>query len=75
MWIRSQDKTVLVKASCLYIYESPYMSYYFCIKERDVDLGIYSSREKALKVLDMIEKNIDVINIYPPFKMPQDREV
>ncbi len=68
MWIRSQDNMTLTE-----------------MKELDIDganqiwsgallIGKYSTEEKALLVLDMIEK----VAMYPGntlFQMPQDEEV
>ena len=68
MWIRSQDRKILTE-----------------IHDVEVDIGFkvwgsgsligeYSTEEKALLVLDMIEK----VAIYPGntlFQMPQDEEV
>lgn len=68
MWIRSQSLAVLVKANEI------------CIEDKTkiwADgylIGKYSTEEKALLVLDMIEK----IAMYPGntlFQMPQDDEV
>ena len=60
MWIRSQDKTRLVKLN------------YIKINGNDIEavhsdmfstlIGIYSTQEKALKVLDMIQEKICGIN-------------
>lgn len=53
MWIRSQDKKQLVKANDLYIATR---GKGYCISTgKGNDLGTYSSEEKAIKVLDMIE--------------------
>ena len=78
MWIRSQNKQLLMNVDtsdgmlineypdeCLISLEHDKESY---------DLGRYSSKEKALKVLDAIEESLE----YPyneVFEMPQDDEV
>lgn len=76
MWIRTQTETMLYNAKHeIYVssrkngYQVMYVVY--CI---DYDLGIYSTKEKALKVLQMIEEHI---NKGTPmvFKMPKDEEV
>lgn len=68
MWIRSQSLAVLVKANEI------------CIEDKTkiwADgylIGKYSTEEKALLVLDMLEK----VAMYPGnalFQMPQDDEV
>ena len=59
MWIRSQNKEVLINANGVRIvYEDTY-----CIVCDYYDgelyyLGEYSTKEKALKVMDMIQKQI-----------------
>lgn len=56
MWIRSQGKTKLIKPEYIRINETAVeniTTYDLCIK-----LGEYSSKEKALKVLDMIQSAI-----------------
>ena len=84
MWIRSQDKRFLVDINIAFVVERQIVgitSYAICYhKEIDIDLGVYSTYEKALKVLDKIEKHIE--NMYigvsnymgKPFQMPQDEE-
>ena len=79
MWIRSQDMTRL------------FMSYGMCIDEFDGEFVIsdtgglgscatYSTKEKALKVLDEINSllnatEFDVSNLPIVFEMPLDEEV
>lgn len=87
MWIRSQNKKVLMKATNIF-YDS---------EENEVlhnegngnytVLGKYSTKEKALKVLDMIQESLEPykvvydkeINVLPRnnevFQMPQEDEV
>lgn len=73
MWIRSQDDTGL------------FMSYGMCIDEFDGEFVIsdvggfgacatYSTKEKALLVLDMIQENLEY-PYYNVFQMPADTEV
>ena len=75
IWVRSQNKEVLVEVENLAIFskEGSYEihSYTEC-------LGKYSTKEKALKVLDKIQRAIisqlcDINRIV--FQMPQDDEV
>lgn len=68
MWIRSQSLAVLVKANeiCIENKTNIWAEGYL--------IGKYSTEEKALLVLDMIEK----VLMYPGntlFQMPQDDEV
>lgn len=55
MWIRSQDRKILINASDLRIHEERKGFY---IRSRIDVLGTYSTEEKALKVIDMIEDTI-----------------
>ena len=68
MWIRSQGLTVLVNAKEICIEDKTK------IWAEGYLIGKYSTEEKALLVLDMIEK----VSMYPGntlFQMPQDEEV
>lgn len=86
MWIRSQDKRVLFKCEVVYVTkrilrigESDYVVTTY--RNGDLDLGNYSTEEKALKVLDMIDEHLEKMYIGTsnymgkPFQMPQDEEV
>ena len=83
-WIRSQDKETLMLAesiNCFYTHPS------FYIEANDFIVGCYYSKEKALKVLDMIEEHLKEPKAYNYngdtfipvnkvlFQMPQDDEV
>ena len=85
MWIRSQDKTGLIKSDCIIVNKNE-------IRARTqadalITIGEYSSQEKALKVLDMIQKAIEYNNShqnarigrpyieYNVFQMPLDSEI
>ncbi len=85
MWIRSQDKEALTNGDIIY-----YCDKYGMIRcgklgisdDYDLVLAAYSTKEKALKVLDMIERLIkeqirlhNVWQIGVVFPMPQDDEV
>ena len=81
MWIRSQDKEVLTNGDTIY-YCTKYGMYteIRCGKagindDYDLVLAAYSTKEKALKVLDMIQKFICDYKIKELFQMPQDDEV
>lgn len=82
MWIRRQDKEMLIKAVCIYLGGGNHI----CASSAEGDnwyIGKYSTKEKALKVLDEIQKFIvaDTLNaVYDyrlggVFQMPQDDEV
>lgn len=82
MWVRTQDKEKLLKVD---FFELDETRIYCNIADNGgynyVFLGQYSTKEKALKVLDMIQEHIN--NMYigladymgKPFQMPQDSEV
>lgn len=58
LWIRSQDKTTLILAQHLDIYDCTLeddKEQHWWIDESGVDLGEYPSKERALEVLDEIE--------------------
>lgn len=68
MWIRSQDRKILTEIHNLDIDDINQ------IWDGSSLLGKYSSEEKALKVLDEIQKRTEYL--YPKaFQMPQDWEV
>lgn len=73
MWIRSQDLYTLIKCERLSVRQCGSENY-CVIGDECVVLGEYSTEEKALKVLDMIQKYV-VFNSYEVFLMPQDDEV
>jgi hypothetical protein len=88
MWIRRQDKEALTNGDIIY-YCNKYGMYteIRCGKvgindDYDLVLAVYSTKEKALKVLDMIQKLIqEQIRLHIDwqiggvFQMPQDDEV
>ena len=88
MWIRSQNKTELMDINYIRVYKEMIRGFN---NTNDIILGVYSTEEKALKVMDMIEQNIqnsfvaktDYSEQYSEnsrrkmsvFQMPQDNEV
>ena len=93
MWIRSQNKKVLINANNIRIISDSH-SYDIICDFYDGEyyyLGEYSTKEKAMKVMDMIQNAItgtrfeftDIvrdcdlagIEIHNVFNMPQDSEV
>lgn len=58
MWIRSQDKTKLIKAEFIRISGNEIVA--TCSNTPATKIGEYSSQEKALKVLDMIQSQINM---------------
>lgn len=68
MWIRSQDRKILTKIDDLAIDGANQIWGDCCL------LGKYSSEEKALLVLDMIEK-VSMYSGNTLFQMPADEDV
>lgn len=85
MWIRSQDGKILSNVNNLYVRA---IGKGYAISSDKFDLGKYSTEQKALKVIDMIQNAItgtrfeftDIvrdcdlagIEIHNVFNMPQD---
>ena len=63
MWIKSQDKCTLINAEKFEIADF-HTLYKNAIWGDDNLLGEYSTREKALKVLDMVENFINNLERY-----------
>ena len=76
IWIRSQNKENLINANKIQIADV-HNIYKNAIWGDDTLLGEYSTKEKALKVLDMIQREInnEYIRDYMVFQMPLDSEV
>ncbi len=60
LWIRSQDKTTLIRSYELYISEQR-NTYLIRAKRTSHILGSYSTIERALEVLDEIQYHINAI--------------
>lgn len=73
MLIRSQDRTKLVDITGKTIIVSGINDIEISYANSSVRLGHYTSKEKAIKVLDMIQESC--INCHIDFQMPQDEEV
>ena len=63
LWVRSQDKTRLVKVDHIYYMENMFTNdvedkYYIC-SGGAFDLGVYSTKERALEILDEIQEHIE----------------
>ena len=76
IWIRSQNKENLINANKIQIADV-HNIYKNAIWGDDTLLGEYSTKEKALKVLDMIQREInnEYIRDYMVFQMPLDSEI
>jgi hypothetical protein len=80
MWIRSQDKENLAKANDIEIFNRTDGEAWIYVN--DQRYAVYSTKEKALKVLDMIQRLIkDQIRLHYEwqievvFQMPSDDEM
>lgn len=78
LWIRSQDKSSIVKVDNLYVSVGNFICYYV-EKGKEVpntyyrpsgELGRYETKERALEVLDEIENKINLINLGHDFGSP-----
>jgi len=64
LWIRSQDKDILTLAEHLDIYNASVEEQCWIIEESGTDLGTYTTKERALEVLDEIQKFLKPKIIY-----------
>ncbi|WP_419023100.1 hypothetical protein [Holdemanella sp.] len=79
MWIRSQNNYILANVNSLRICKGDIDGFvYYSINgyydRYEQELGIYSSKEKALKVLDDIQE-FNECTYSEMFQMPQDEDV
>lgn len=74
MWIRSQNRMQLLDLNRFVIEQFEFGIY---IVGNGCTLGIYSTEEKALKVLDQIQYNMELFEheLTMVFQMPTDTEV
>lgn len=70
LWIRSQDKTTLIRSYEIYISEQP-NTYLIRAKRTSHILGSYKTFERAIEVLDEMEERIMLINT---INMAKDRD-
>lgn len=80
MWIRSQDRKALLNVNQVLISPSVDGSIYYIndsLGEESNVLGIYTGEEKALKVLDQIQYNVELFEHETTmvFQMPTGNEV
>jgi len=74
MWIRSQDKKMLVDASYIEVCQGAKRVYWEIINQHAVSLGEYDTESDAMKVMDMIQDGLpyDRTRI---FQMPTREEL
>ena len=82
MWIRTQNKYILANANSFRIRKDSIDDWvYYAINGHydryEQELGIYSTKEKALKVLNQIQDNMESFEHEPTmvFQMPGDEDV
>lgn len=73
MLIRSQDKTKLVDIAEKILFVSEVNDIKISYENSYTRLGHYESKEKAIKVLDLIQESY--INGHIDYQMPEDSEV
>lgn len=88
MWIRSQNKRLLINIDVISVHNE---CDYYLVRGAGYELGTYYSKEKALKVLDEIQRAVGSAKIYSTnrasnghsmsneyvmvYQMPQDEDV
>lgn len=58
LWIRSQDKTILVKAKNIIIDKNDFSLYQQVNENIQIVFGMYKTKERALEILDEIQRII-----------------
>ena len=77
MWIRSQNGTILIDCDSFAVEDHSGKYEVITLSGKSgisISLGTYSTKEKALAVLDMIEK-VSMYQCNTFFQMPADDEV
>lgn len=75
MWIRNQSKRLLINVDVISVHVSVHDDCDdYLIRGGGYELGRYSSKEKALRVLDGIQNQIEYKNV-EVHQMPQDEDV
>lgn len=79
MWVRSQNNYILANVYSLRICKGDidgcaYYSINWHFDRYEQELGVYSTKEKALKVLDEIVRSLEY-RLVEVFQMPKDDEV
>lgn len=83
MWVRSQDKILLINCNSFELLSYEENSVFVIWGSNNNWLGQYTTQEKALKVLDMLEQCVSGFTDeetsefynYGVFQIPQDDEV
>ena len=76
LWIRSQDKTVLINVKTLFVADKEIRGYYS--DNPNWFLGIYKTKERALEVLDEIQErilNLQLVELEERGKARQDVKI
>lgn len=62
LWIRSQDKELLIKVDLISMDKVVEENGEYDIRFHNIVLGRYKSKERALEVLDEIQSKLDIFN-------------
>lgn len=63
MWIRSQDKTILVKIESIYIDNLDTSKKIWGIKDSSkYNLGEYKTKKRALEILELVQNHIETLD-------------
>ena len=80
MWVRSQNKDLLIDVKVIYWGKKAYVDSYMVYTEdllrnttADIELGFYKTSEKAMKVLDELQYRI-ARSESGVYQMPKDEE-
>ena len=78
MWVRSQDKKVLIDAKAIYWGKKAYVDSYMVYTKdllrnttEDIELGFYKTSKKAMQVLDELQCRI-ARSESGVYQMPED---
>ena len=72
MILRSQDREAIVKVAQLYISKNK-MKGYWLLQSEDYYLGKYSSKENAMKALEIISKEICAKGEHVVIDIPEEK--
>lgn len=77
MWIRSQNKEVLIKIKELYIEEDEDNedNYDILANEQEYLLGTYNTKERAIEVLNEIQEEISCYQPNKIYEMPDEDDL
>ena len=74
MILRSQDREAIIKVSQLYITKNKIKGYWL-LQSEDYYLGKYSSKENAMKALDIITKELCEKGEHIVIDIPEEKHI